>query len=205
MRRHSFAFRINNNCRDCFRELIGKVWADLSDFLEKNQISNFSLWNAENLVFGYCETADDFTLSESERKKMAAFTEAAEEAGVWLSLPGQGMRLMYHDFGIVRENKNLIRHRVFMTRLKPGCEEEYKRRHDRLVEARGDAVTEGPDSNFSIWYAGGYVFGYDEIDTTMEHDPDENDRQEKEKRTRSSRWAAAKAAVGEKDSRKSKE
>ena len=36
-------------------------------------------------------------------------------------------------------------------------------------------------------------------------DPDENDRQEKEKRTRSSRWAAAKAAVGEKDSRKSKE
>ena len=26
----------------------------------------------------------------------------------------------------------------------------------------------GPDSNFSIWSAGGYIFGYDEIDTTME-------------------------------------
>ena len=26
----------------------------------------------------------------------------------------------------------------------------------------------GPDSNFSIWHAGGYIFGYDEIDTTME-------------------------------------
>ena len=26
----------------------------------------------------------------------------------------------------------------------------------------------GPDSNFSIWSAGGYIFGYDEIDITME-------------------------------------
>ena len=40
---------------------------------------------------------------------------------------------MYHNFGIVRKNKELIRHRVFMTRLKDGCEEEYKARHDRLV------------------------------------------------------------------------
>ena len=36
------------------------------------------------------------------------------------------------------------------------------------MEARGKKVTPGPDSNFSIWYAGGYIFGYDEIDTTME-------------------------------------
>ena len=36
------------------------------------------------------------------------------------------MRLMYHNFGVVRENKELIRHRMFMTKLKPGCEEEYK-------------------------------------------------------------------------------
>ena len=78
------------------------------------------------------------------------------------------MRLMYHDFGVVRESKELIRIRMFMTKLKAGQEEEYKARHDKLVEARGDKVTEGPDSNFSIWNAGGYIFGYDEIDTTME-------------------------------------
>lgn len=36
-------------------------------------------------------------------------------------------------------------------------------------------------------------------------DPEENDRKEKEKRAKSSRWAAAKAAVGKKDSQKSKE
>ena len=37
-----------------------------------------------------------------------------------------------------------------------------------LIAQRGDTVDPGPDSNFSIWSAGGYIFGYDEIDTTME-------------------------------------
>ena len=37
-------------------------------------------------------------------------------------------------------------------------------------------VTQGPDSNFSIWSAGGYIFGYDEIDTTMETEPTEADK-----------------------------
>ena len=72
------------------------------------------------------------------------------------------------DSIFVRENKELIRHRMFMTKLKAGCEEEYKRRHDGLIAQRGDTVDPGPDSNFSIWCAGGYIFGYDEIDTTME-------------------------------------
>ena len=50
------------------------------------------------------------------------------------------MRLMYHNFGVVRENKELIRHRMFMTKLKDGCEEEYKARHDGLIAQRGDTV-----------------------------------------------------------------
>src|SRR5699024_11003401 len=61
-------------------------------------------------------------------------------------------------------------HRVFITKLKDGCEEEYKARHDRLIEQRGEAADPGPDSNFSIWSAGGYIFGYDEIDITMEQE-----------------------------------
>ena len=96
----------------------------------------------------------------------------------WISTPFEEMRLMYHDFGIVRQSKELIRHRVFITKLVPGSEEEYKARHDVLVDARGDKVTEGPDSNFSIWNAGGYIFGYNEIDTTMERDRTEEDRLE---------------------------
>ena len=50
------------------------------------------------------------------------------------------MRLMYHNFGVVRENKELIRHRMFMTKLKDGCEEEYKARHDGLVAQRGETI-----------------------------------------------------------------
>ena len=34
--------------------------------------------------------------------------------------------------------------------------------------ARGGKTDPGPDSNFSIWNAGRYIFGYDEIDVTME-------------------------------------
>jgi L-rhamnose mutarotase len=84
---------------------------------------------------------------------------------------------MYQDFGVVREDKELIRHRVFMTKLNGDFEEEYKRRHDALVDARNGVISPGPDSNFSIWSAGGYIFGYDEIDTTMEKERTEADRQ----------------------------
>ena len=35
----------------------------------------------------------------------------------------------------------------------------------------------GPDSNFSIWNAEDYIFGYDEIDTTMETAETEEGRQ----------------------------
>ena len=109
-----------------------------------------------------------------------------EDTFEWISTPGKDMRLMYHDFGVVRENKELIRHRMFMTRLKPGCEEEYKARHDALIEKRNGAVTQGPDSNFSIWSAGGYIFGYNEIDTTMEREETEEEHQRHRLRNRCS-------------------
>ena len=116
-------------------------------------------------------------LSTEEEHMRQKLTVRMEETFDWISTPGEPMRLMYHDFGVVRENKELIRHRVFMTKLKPGCEEEYKRRHDGLIEKRGDTVTQGPDSNFSIWSSGGYIFGYNEIDTTMETEPTEEEKQ----------------------------
>ena len=107
-------------------------------------------------------------ISPEEEKVKAALTEKIGDTFTWISTPGKDMRLMYHNFGVVRENKELIRHRMFMTKLKDGCEEEYKARHDGLVAQRGETIDPGPDSNFSIWSAGGYIFGYDEIDTTME-------------------------------------
>lgn len=147
---------------------LGEIWKELTDFLDRNGIRNFSIWNAEELIFGYYENEDGMKLDQKEEAVRSALIEKMQDTFQWISVPGQDMRLMYHDFGIVRECKELIRHRVFMTKLKDGCEEEYKIRHDGLIAKRGDTVNPGPDSNFSIWSAGGYIFGYNEIDTTME-------------------------------------
>lgn len=170
MKRHAFALKVRTGKMGLFRSNLGKIWPELTNFLDNRRMSNFSIWNAENLIFGYYETEDDFTFSSADKDKVARWEEIYGEAYEWISTPFEEMRLMYHDFGIVRDSKELIRHRVFITKLVPGTEEEYKARHDTLVEARGDQVTEGPDSNFSIWYAGGYIFGYNEIDITMERE-----------------------------------
>lgn len=170
MKRHAFALKVKNKEMSSFRSGLGKIWPEFTAFLDEHRMSNFSIWNAEDLIFGYYETDDDFVFTEDDKAKVAGWEETYGDCYSWISVPFEDMRLMYHDFGIVRESKELIRHRVFMTRLMDGKEEEYKARHDALVEARGEQVTEGPDSNFSIWYAGGYIFGYNEIDTTMEHE-----------------------------------
>ena len=170
MKRHAFALKVKKREMSSFRSGLGKVWPELTTFLDEHRMSNFSIWNAEDLILGYYETDDDFVFTEDDKAKVAGWEEIYGDSYSWISVPFEDMRLMYHDFGIVRESKELIRHRVFMTRLMDGMEEEYKARHDALVEARGNRITEGPDSNFSIWYAGDYIFGYNEIDTSMEHE-----------------------------------
>ncbi|MDO5423300.1 MAG: L-rhamnose mutarotase [Eubacteriales bacterium] len=175
MNRHAFAMQLNPGQQNAYRQTLGKIWPSLTTYLDENQIRNFSIWNAENLIFGYYETSDTFVSDPADPAKTALIREI-ESTFTWISIPGQDMRLMYHNFGIVRDSKELIRHRMFMTKLKPGCEEEYKSRHDGLIAARGDAIDPGPDSNFSIWSAGGYIFGYDEIDTTMETEQTEEEK-----------------------------
>lgn len=177
MERCTFAMKVKEGMMNEYRKRLGEIWPELVLFLDRNQVKNFSIWNAENLIFGYYETVENTVLSTEEEHIRQKLTVRMEETFDWISTPGEPMRLMYHDFGVVRENKELIRHRVFMTKLKPGCEEEYKRRHDGLIEKRGDTVTQGPDSNFSIWSSGGYIFGYNEIDTTMETEPTEEEKQ----------------------------
>ena len=48
---------------------------------------------------------------------------------------------------------------------------EYKRRHDALIVARGDEIKEGPESNFTIWYGDGHIFGYCELVKAFDHEP----------------------------------
>ena len=177
MERHAFAMKVKDGQMNTYRRKLGEIWPELTDFLDRNQIKNFSIWNVEQLIFGYYEKADGAVLNAEENSVRDRLTEKIQDTFQWISTPGEDMRLMYHNFGVVRESKELIRHRMFMTKLKDGCEEEYKARHDGLIAQRGDTVDPGPDSNFSIWSAGGYIFGYDEIDTTMERDetPEEHE------------------------------
>lgn len=177
MERHAFAMKVKDGQMNAYRTRLGEIWKDLTAFLDRNQIKNFSIWNVEQLIFGYYENEDEMKLSEDEKAAKDSLTEKIQDTLDWISTPGEDMRLMYHNFGVVRENKKLIRHRVFMTKLKEGCAEEYKVRHDGLIAQRGDTVDPGPDSNFSIWSAGGHIFGYDEIDTTMEIDETPQDRE----------------------------
>ena len=178
MERHAFALRVNEGKMGEFRANLGKIWPRLTAFLDEHEINNFSMWNVEYMVFGYFETAGFLEYSNTDRETVACWEEEFGGCYEWISTPFQEMRLVYEEFGVVRENKELIRHRVFITKLYPGKEEEYKLAHDELIEARHGQIPQGPDSNFSIWCAGGYVFGYDEIDITMEHEMTESERKE---------------------------
>ena len=170
MERYTFAIKLRDGMHSSFRSKLGDVWPLLTDFLDRNDIHNFSLWSVLDIVFGYCELSDNMTIVDTEQRKAAGFVQSFEGCFDWISEPKQTMQLMYHDYGVIRESKELIRHRVFVTKLKAGCRDEYKKRHDRLILERGNQVNLGPVSNFSIWNAGDYIFGYNEIDTTMERE-----------------------------------
>ncbi len=137
-------------------------------------VDNFSIWCVSDLLCGYGEYSADVDLDAAPELK--AMVEPVIDGRAELLCPTGSMRLMYHDIGVVRQDKSLIRHRVFVTKLKPGCAEEYKRRHDALIAARGDAVSEGPDSNFTIWYGAGYIFGYCEKVKSFDREMTERER-----------------------------
>ena len=138
--------------------------ADFHAACEAHQVENFSIWHMQQYLFGYGES-----LSENMACFDAVFAKLPQDAKL-ICAPGT-MRQMYHDIGVVRKDKSLIRHRVFATRLKPGCEEEYKLRHDRLIESRGGVVKDHAESNFTIWYGDGHIFGYCELVKEFDHKP----------------------------------
>ena len=178
MRRETIAMRIKPGMKDDFKHRCKQIWPELLAPLNLQGVKNFSIWCIEDLVFGYCEVCDDVVATENEKVLVTGLLEYVQDCCECLANPlSSPMRLMYEDIGIIREDKSGIRHRVFVTKLKPGCVEEYKRRHDDLVASRNGRINPGPDSNFTIWNAGDYIFGYCEIDKSMEREPTEKGRQ----------------------------
>ena len=105
MKRNTFALQIKEGKKDAFRQALGEVWEAAAAGMDRCGIRNFSLWTAADLVFGYYETDEENVIPEAEKEAFGKILEAFEEIGTWLSRPGQEMRLMYHNFGVVRENK----------------------------------------------------------------------------------------------------
>lgn len=178
MRRVTIAMRIKPGMQDEFRHLCKQIWPELLAPLNLQGVKNFSIWCIEDLVFGYSEVCDDVMATENEKVLVVGLLEYLQDCCECLADPlNNPMRLMYEDIGVIREDKSRIRHRVFVTKLKPGCAEEYKRRHDALIASRNGRINAGPDSNFTIWNTGDYIFGYCEIDKSMEQEPTEKGRQ----------------------------
>ncbi len=167
MERRTAAIEIAEGKRNDFRTALGKAWPALTALMDETGVYNMSVWNVEELVFVYYEQPDGTPVTAEQGEKLDAAMEPFAGLCRWIARPGDNMRLMYEDFGYVRESKELISYRVFITHLKPGQHEEYKRRHDELAAKRTEP-TKGPTSNFSIWNGEDFIFGYSEIDTTME-------------------------------------
>ena len=53
MERHAMAVAINEGKMNEFKRKLGEIWSELTNWLDKNQVHNFSIWNAENLIFIY--------------------------------------------------------------------------------------------------------------------------------------------------------
>jgi len=153
--------------KDASDDALLSAWDKALPMLKASGVENFSVWAIGDFLFCYGEYPDGFCFDCLKE----FLPQGAELFAAPKTLP-----LMYHNIGVVREDKSLIRHRVFATKLKSGCEEEYKRRHDVLVDARGDEVAEGPESNFTIWLANGYIFGYCELVRAFDHEPTEEEK-----------------------------
>ena len=176
LKREPFLVKLNDGALDDFIALFDNMPADISALCEKRGVDNFSIWYVSGFAFGYYEITKEYTLTDEDEAALKAFGDAVSACGEILGNGfTQPMRLMYSDIGIVREDKSLIRHRVFATCLKPGCEEEYKRRHDELAASHGDTLREGPDSNFTIWHTQRYIFGYCELVRAFDHEKTEEE------------------------------
>ena len=175
MKRNPFVLRFKDGKKEEGLAVISGFWNECKGALKRAGIENFSIWSIEDFLFCYGEFPDEVKLSRADQAGLEAWKAAL--APVCDVFAAQGtLPLMYHDIGIVRADKSLIRHRVFATKLKEGCAAEYKRRHDGLIEKRAGKITEGPESNFTIWNANGYIFGYCELVKSFDHEMTEEEK-----------------------------
>lgn len=174
MKRESCMLKVNPGMLPALVNEIHKREEMLQAALVKLGAKNASAWTVEGYLYIYAEFEDD---NEKGLKDLMFSVEYdLLRVASYVAKPGN-MRLMYHDIGIVREDKKKIRRRVFATHLKPDCAEEYYARHKKLIDARVDEIKEGPESNFTIWCAKDeFIFGYCELVKAFDHEMTEEEK-----------------------------
>ena len=175
MKRLPFVLKFRPGCREMGLKTLTGLWNEVKCTLTEDGVSNLSVWNIGDFLFCYGEYPDQLSPTDADHSAAGAWENALSPFMTVFAAQGT-LPLMYHDIGVVRQDKSLIRHRVFATKLKDGCTEEYKRRHDALIAKRGDTVSEGPESNFTIWNANGYIFGYCELVKSFDHEMTEEEK-----------------------------
>lgn len=149
---------------------IGDVEAARSFLLPlRGEYRNFTAWNIASYVFVHLEG------KVGDRERLLAELAELPDGCEALCLPGE-MPVMYENRGCVRSEKTGLSHRVFAAKLKPGCADEYKRRHSQIPPMPTDR--EDYESNWGIWLGDGHVFGYCELDLSLRREPTEEERNE---------------------------
>lgn len=173
MRRETAMYEILPGRAGALESGISYIRDELNTLLVKVGAKNASVWTAADFLYLYAEFEDGCPASlESVTAPYAGYLTSFAS-----KIAGNEMDLMYHDLGIVRQDKTEIRRRVFATVLKPGCAAEYKTRHQKLIEARGE-VTDHHESNFTIRCAKGkYIFGYCEFVKLFDREETEEEKQ----------------------------
>jgi len=159
MERAPFLFRTNPTDRDEALQRFAALLSKESPCLAAAGAQNVSLWQAEDLIFGYLEAQTRENLSAIGTIVRGWEAELGGAAQL-IASPGN-MRRMYTALGNPRADKTGLGHRVFMTRLKPGMAQEYRDRHAAI---EGNAAQDSPVNNFTIWNCGDYICGYAELD-----------------------------------------
>ncbi len=175
MTRQSAMYSIKPGLKSTLENVLWSGSRYIDEACERLGVTNAQAWSVGDYLYLYAESEDGAPcgltgLIQAFQTELSLYAEP-------IALPGE-MRLMYHDIGVVRQDKSLIRRRVFATVLKDGCAEEYYARHKKLIDARGDKVSDGPETNFTIRCARDkYIFGYCELVKSYDHEMTEEERQ----------------------------
>ena len=87
MERHAFAMKVKDGQMNAYRTRLGEIWKELTAFLDRNQIKNFSIWNVGGYIFGYDEIDTTMAIDETPQAREATVAWETRQLGImdWIT------------------------------------------------------------------------------------------------------------------------